>query len=443
MIEKTQLLPPPDATLAVPVPGAAQRSEARHPFRKGPVLLACHGREQSDGSLIAARLVAARLGVPVEVVTVLEPLPIYNDDSDALSVLAELDLRPIREARVRHQIETWTPPGESWHLHVRYGSTTREIAAVARERAASLIVVGSSPHNRLGTTIAGTRAAQLLRIVDCPVISAAPEFTGIPSHAVVAVDFAPPSIRAAESMMCLLDAGATLTLVHMLPLVEYWLADPVAVAANARSRAQVAMVKLRNSLASRAPAGVKIGAEIVEGTIELEFAEYLQSHRIGMVAVGTHGPKLLERLLGSGAAIILHGITYSVLACPPPPVADRVRLRLEASDTVTVPRQDEWGTLLAEVSTRNAGRKSSLEIDDLDLGAQMQAVGLRLTGAAYDPHGGLVELMFGNAPPSTQHLTHTIGDVKSVALLRAPDGRDRALEIHQQRGSVILTFAPE
>ena len=79
------------------------------------MLLACDGWEQSDGSLIAARLIAARLGVPFEVVTVLEPLPIYNtDDSDALSVLAELDRRPIREARVRHQIETWVPPGESW-----------------------------------------------------------------------------------------------------------------------------------------------------------------------------------------------------------------------------------------------------------------------------------------------------------------------------------------
>jgi hypothetical protein len=45
-----------------------------------------------------------------------------------------------------------------------------------------------------------------------------------------------------------------------------------------------------------------------------------------------------------------------------------------------------------------------------------------------------------NAPHSTQHLTHTIGGVKTVALLRAPDGRDRALEIHQQHGSAILTF---
>jgi hypothetical protein len=115
---------------------------------------------------------------------------------------------------------------------------------------------------------------------------------------------------------------------------------------------------------------------------------------------------------------------------------------LQAAGTVTLARKDEWPRLLAEVSKRNTGRTASLEIDDPDMGAQMQAVGLRLTGAAYDPHDGRIELMFGNAPHSTQHLTHTIGNVKRVALLRGPDGRDRALEVHQQHGSAILTFAP-
>ena len=129
MIKTPQVMPPPDATATAPAPRAGHRIDATYPFRKGPVLLACNGWEQSDGSLIAARLIASRLGFPFEVVTVLEPLPIYGtDDSDGLSVLAELDLRPIREARVRHQVETWVPPGESWLLHVRYGSFTREIS---------------------------------------------------------------------------------------------------------------------------------------------------------------------------------------------------------------------------------------------------------------------------------------------------------------------------
>ena len=182
---------------------------------------------------------AARLGAPLEVVTVLEPLPIYNtDDSDELAVLAELDLRPVREARVRQQIETWVPRGEPWTLHVRYGSLTREIAAVARERSASVVVVGSAPHHRLGSITAGTRATQLLRILDCPVLSVAPEIHGDSAHVAVAIDFAPPSIRAAEAILCLLDAGTTLTLIHVVPLIELWLTNSAGLMGSARSHAK-------------------------------------------------------------------------------------------------------------------------------------------------------------------------------------------------------------
>ena len=89
MIKPLQVMPLPDATPTIPAPGAGHRTDATYPFPKGPVFLACDGREQSDGSLIAARLMATRLGVALEVVTVLEPLPIYGtDDSDELSVLA-------------------------------------------------------------------------------------------------------------------------------------------------------------------------------------------------------------------------------------------------------------------------------------------------------------------------------------------------------------------
>jgi len=408
-------------------------------------VLASDGREQSDGSLIAARLVAARLGVPFEVVTVLEPLPVYGtSDGDELAALAEVDRRPIREARVRRQIETLTPQGEHWLLHVRYGSFAHEVAAVARERAASLVVVGAAPHHRLGFVVAGARAAQLLHILDCPVLSTAPEFTGVPSRTVVATDFAPPSIRAAEATLRLLEAGDTLTLVHAVPVYDAYIPPSPPLTSDSRARAESSMSHLRSALALRAPAGVTLKTHIIDGGVEWDLIEYARAQGAGLIAVGTHGPGVWERLfVGSSASSILHAAKSSVLACPPPPAADRVRLQLQATDTVTLPRQDDWQTFLTDVSTRNAGRTASLEIDDPDLGAQIQGVGLRFTGAAYDPHDDRVELMFGSGPHSTQHLTHTIGSVTNLALLGGADGRDRALEVHQQRESTILTFAVE
>ena len=46
-----------------------------YPFRKGPVLLATDGTEETDAPLIAARALAARLRLPHEVVSLLAPMP--------------------------------------------------------------------------------------------------------------------------------------------------------------------------------------------------------------------------------------------------------------------------------------------------------------------------------------------------------------------------------
>ena len=68
---------PMSATLqAVPSKGPAATTHpatAVDPTRRGPILLACDGPGQSSAPLVAARLLAERLGLALEVVTVLEP----------------------------------------------------------------------------------------------------------------------------------------------------------------------------------------------------------------------------------------------------------------------------------------------------------------------------------------------------------------------------------
>jgi nucleotide-binding universal stress UspA family protein len=104
-------------------------------------------------------------------------------------------------------------------LHIRFGTIADEIAAVARERAATLVVVGASPHQRLNRIIGGERAVQVLRSWSCPVLSVPPGFAALPKKIVVAVDFAPASMRAAQLALSMLADGGTLTLVHVLPPV--------------------------------------------------------------------------------------------------------------------------------------------------------------------------------------------------------------------------------
>src|SRR5678815_3036905 len=58
-------------------PGARPRRATANPARCGPVVLATDGASRSGAVVVAARLIAARLDVPLEVVSVLEPTPIF------------------------------------------------------------------------------------------------------------------------------------------------------------------------------------------------------------------------------------------------------------------------------------------------------------------------------------------------------------------------------
>ena len=67
-------------------------------------------------------------------------------------------------------------------------------------------------------------------------------------------------------------------------------------------------------------------------------------------------------------------------------------------------------------------------------------VGYALRGASYDRRDGRLELMLGAPGSGGAHLTHSIGDVTSIAVLTEPDQRDRALQARHGQGQTILTF---
>ena len=64
-----------------PFPSAGATNHATtaaDPTLRGPILLACDGPGQSSAPVIAARLLAERLGLALEIVTVLEPEAAYG-----------------------------------------------------------------------------------------------------------------------------------------------------------------------------------------------------------------------------------------------------------------------------------------------------------------------------------------------------------------------------
>lgn len=91
--------------------------------------------------------------------------------------------------------------------------------------------------------------------------------------------------------------------------------------------------------------------------------------------------------------------------------------------------RDEWARELEQFTDRNVGRRTVLEIDGLDVGAQDEALDYPLRGVAYDPRDGRVEIMLGDQASLDRHLTHTVGDVTSIDVLTGDDGRDEVLRV--------------
>ena len=100
----------------------------------------------------------------------------------------------------------------------------------------------------------------------------------------------------------------------------------------------------------------------------------------------------------------------------------------------------EWVGLLRDFSRRNAGRRTRLEIDDPELGAQWQEVDCALRGVGYDTRSGRLEIMLADDGDSLAHLTHSIEAASELDVLAGGDGRDRTLRIGHPGGQTLLTL---
>ena len=431
------------------VPTVAGRHEmAPNPARRGPILLACDGTGQSGAPVTAARLIANHLGVPLEVVTVLEPQAAIHGVAFGIGAvpvfLPEVDdaRRTNRADAVQNYIARFSTGASPVPMHIRFGRVAEEIGAVAHERDATLVVVGAAPHQRMNRVVAGERAAQVLRSSSVPVLSVPPGFTALPRQIVVAVDFAPASVRAAPAALLLLADGGTLTLLHAIsPLMsDAPLRDPTG--RDPATAVQTMFERLRDELRPYVPNDVTIEtrqttADPIDGIFGTATATDAD-----LIAVGTHGPRFLERLfVGSVASSVLHAAEQSVLAAPSPPPAEALKFWLRIAGTASTARPRDWGEALDGFTRRNAGRRARVEVDDPSVGARLLGRGYALSGVTYDPHDKRVEIMLIGASDARRHLMHSVASVESVAMTVDDQGHE-VLEVSHGRGHTLVLVEP-
>lgn len=414
-------------------------------MRRGPVVLATDGTSRSGAPVLAAQLLARHLDHPLEVVTVLEPIPVYDNmfDADALdSPAIDEARRDAREIAVRDYVGRFSGGALPTGVHVRGGSVAPEIAQFARELSATVIVVGAAPHRRLRHVVSGARASHVLRSADCPVLSVPPTFSRLPRTALAAVDFGPSSVRAAQAALLLLEEGGTLILAHVLPP----LLSPAALSTprsdDPASEIHALFDRLRDELGPFIPDGVKVETRLVtDDPVEgvLSSAEHVGAD---LVAVGTHGPGVLARLfVGSVADSVLHAAEQAVLATPPPPRAEALELWRRISGAAVSDRSQDWAAALDAFTRRNAGRDVMLEVSDPESGAKVAGHGYALVGVTYEPADRRVEIMVGDADQPRRHLMRSVQDPHSITMTAASGGRGEVLDIRRGRGHTLVSVA--
>jgi nucleotide-binding universal stress UspA family protein len=430
-------------TVNRPAPAPAG-SDAPHanPAVRGPILLATDGNDQSASPATFARLLALKLGVLLEVVTVIEPIVAYSTALGGIPVYlpeAEEAIREARLAKVYDYLARQSIGVSAPSLHLRFGATAYEIARTAAQRAASFVVVGSAPRRRLNHIVSGKCAVRVLRASAVPVISVPPGMNALPKSIVVAVDFSPASVIAATAALLLVADGGTVTLMHILPPL---LADaPIRDIAgrDPSDSVQTLFGRLRDELRPFVPENVTI-----ETMIRTDFeVEGILGSALNLnadaVAVGTHGPRLLERLfVGSVAASVLRNASQMVLAAPPPPAAEGLDLWLRLTGNARTSHAGEWTTTLDHFTRRNKGRRVTLEVDDPEIGAQLLGHGI-LVGVTYDAHDKRVEIMLGDAQSERRPMMHSIPSVDSIALTSDEGGGREALALRHGRGQTLVS----
>jgi nucleotide-binding universal stress UspA family protein len=273
--------------------------------------------------VVAAQLVAARLDLPLEVISVLEPTPTYTMIPDVVIVSdpgIDDARRYAQEITVRDFVSRFAGGATPPRVRVRFGDVAAEIGRFAREVSATMVIMASPRHRRLRRMPASDRAAQVLHSARCPVLSVPPTFSALPRTIVAAIDFGPSSLRAAQAALLLVDHGGTVLLTHIVPPVVRPAALNAVRENDLDTNVRALLAEARDEIAVCAPPGVRVETRLVADDAADGILTTAIDADADLIAVGTHGSGFISRLLmGSVAESVMHGAEQPVLASPPSP----------------------------------------------------------------------------------------------------------------------------
>jgi nucleotide-binding universal stress UspA family protein len=408
----------------------------------GPIIVATDTTPESDAAFPLAAALAARSNSEILAVSVIEPMnvPIYGVDGMVVAMDSFGETEASREHATRAQLLRMVSGTAQWPVMVRMGEAAREVSTVAGSMHARLVVIGRGRHHGLDRLLDGESALRLLQVGDAPVLAVQEGLTSPPRRVVIATDFSPFSLYAAQVAMSVVAADATVWLLHVGPAFDESVAKLKARADLYRAQAATAFAQLRSKLGQDR---IHFEDVILTGNVSDQLLRYSIDQKADLVVAATHGYGFIRRMvLGSVAAALVRNAPSSVLVVP-----GSARTVAESRANLTPNTQTrtlsfaQLDTELAHFTLRNAARLCLIEVDQQDFGAQVLGQELPLAGATFDRHGNAVSLMFGTSEIKGRHLTHTISGVTQVDLTTNGGGADQVLRIVHPEGYTLVMLS--
>jgi len=249
--------------------------------------------------------------------------PIEHADNAMVEQLGEVSaaVRAEEARRLAERVVQLATRGITAELVSRTGAPGEVVAAIASERRAELIVVGTHGHTGISRFLLGSVATAVLRHAPCDVLVC--RGTSGPSpflRPLVATDFSPAATRALRNAASLTPPGTAIEVVHawQLPAGSWgatllgqarfpWSTVRDAVLSSAQAQAD----KL---VAGHADLGHPLHVDLIQGPPASVVTHAAEKGGHDLIAIGTHGHRGFRRLLlGSVAESVIRHAPCSVL----------------------------------------------------------------------------------------------------------------------------------
>lgn len=398
------------------------------------ILVATDGTPAALGALRLALSLEGEKSAKVEVLGVVEPVPVF--DAGFLVALPEMEIYESRQEALRleiqNQISEVTGSASHWPVRVEAGLPGPRIVKWAEDRGADTIFIGLGRHRPMDRVFGTETALQVIRLSHIPVLAVPRDARNLPKCAVLGVDFSLFSGRAASAALGLMQAPWEAHLVHVMSGMEFLPTMSEEWRADYEEELRERLDGFAGNLPT--PSGCSIQTHVLEGEPAHEILKFSESKQADLLVAGSHGHSFVGRLLmGSVSTRLIRGAQGPVLVIPPSDLTQEV-LETEGGGKERHP----WVQQVQTFSEANLGRRTTLELNDPELGAQECGRNFPLWGVVYDPKRDRVDIMLGRSGTVDGHLTHSIPSPQDIRVLSDERGGARALQILLRKGQIVL-----